>query len=50
MMLTVVLHWCKTLFLILREVKRLRLFENRALRRLFGPKRDGSDRRLKRAA
>jgi hypothetical protein len=26
--------------LILREVCRLRMFENRVLRRIFGPKRD----------
>jgi hypothetical protein len=36
----VVLHGCKTWSRILREQCRLRMFENGALRRLFGPKRD----------
>jgi hypothetical protein len=36
----VVLYGCETLFLTLREEHRLRVFENRALRRIFGPKRD----------
>jgi len=31
---------CGTLSLTLREEHRLRVFENRALRRIFGPKRD----------
>jgi len=31
---------CETLSLTLREERRLRVFENRVLRRLFGPKRD----------
>jgi hypothetical protein len=46
--LPVVLYGCKTWFLILREEHRLRLFENRVLRRIFGPKRevDGSWRKL----
>jgi hypothetical protein len=35
-----VLHGCETWSLILREEHRLRVFENRALRRIFGPKRD----------
>jgi hypothetical protein len=35
-----VLYGCETLSLILREEYRLRLFENRVLRRIFGPKRD----------
>jgi len=38
--LPVVLYMCKTWSLILREERRLRVFENRVLRRLFGPKRD----------
>jgi hypothetical protein len=38
--LPVVLHGCETLSLILREEHRLRLFENRVLRGIFGPKRD----------
>jgi len=39
--LPVVLCGCETWSLILREERRLRGFENRALRRIFGPKRDG---------
>jgi len=38
--LPVVLCGCETLSLTLREERRLRVFENRALRRIFGPKRD----------
>jgi hypothetical protein len=38
--LPVVLYGCETLCLILREECRLRVFENRVLRRIFGPKRD----------
>jgi hypothetical protein len=38
--LPVVLYWCKTWSLTLREDHRLRVFENRVLRRIFGPKRD----------
>jgi hypothetical protein len=40
MILPVVLYGCETWFLTLREEHRLRVFENRGLRRLFGPKRD----------
>jgi hypothetical protein len=36
----VVLYGCKTWSLTLREEHRLRAFENRVLRRIFGPKRD----------
>ena len=36
----VVLHGCETWSLTLREERRLRVFENRVLRRIFGPKRD----------
>ena len=36
----VVLYGCETWSLILREECRLRVFENRILRRIFGPKRD----------
>ena len=32
---------CETWSLTLREEHRLRMFENRVLRRIFGPKRDG---------
>jgi hypothetical protein len=31
---------CETRSLVFREEQRLRVFENRALRRIFGPKRD----------
>jgi hypothetical protein len=31
---------CETSFLTLREEHRLRVFENRVLRRIFGPNRD----------
>jgi len=38
--LPVVLYGCETWSLTLREKRRLRVFENRVLRRVFGPKRD----------
>jgi len=38
--LPVVLYGCETWSLTLREEGRLRMFENRVLRRVFGPKRD----------
>jgi hypothetical protein len=38
--LPVVLYRCETWSLTLREEHRLRVFENRVLRRIFGPKRD----------
>jgi len=38
--LPVVLYVCETWSLTLREERRLRVFENRVLRRVFGPKRD----------
>jgi hypothetical protein len=38
--LPVVLYGCETWSLTLREDHRLRVFENRMLRRIFGPKRD----------
>jgi hypothetical protein len=37
--LPVVLHECETWSLTLREECRLRMFQNRVLRRIFGPKR-----------
>jgi hypothetical protein len=37
--LSVVLYGCETWSLMLREDNRLRVFENRVLRRIFGPKR-----------
>ena len=39
--LPVVLYKCETLSLTVREEHRLRVFENRVLRRIFGPRRDG---------
>jgi hypothetical protein len=39
--LSVVLYECETWSLTLRKEHRLRVFENRMLRRIFGPKRDG---------
>jgi hypothetical protein len=47
--LPVVLFGCETWSLTLREEHKLRVFENRVLRRIFGPKRDevtGEWRRL----
>ena len=38
--LPVVLYGCETWSLISEEERRLRVFENRVLRRVFGPKRD----------
>ena len=38
--LPVVLYGCETWLLTLREEHRLRVFENRVLRRIFGPKRN----------
>ena len=37
--LRVVLYGCETRSLTLREEHRLRVFENRVLRRIFGPRR-----------
>jgi hypothetical protein len=39
-MLPVVLYGCETWSLTVREEHKLREFENRVLRRIFGPKRD----------
>jgi hypothetical protein len=47
--LPVVLYGCEAWSLTLRVERRLRVFENRVLRRVFGPKRDevtGEWRRL----
>jgi hypothetical protein len=49
LILPVVLYGCETWSLTLREEHTLRVFENRVLRRIFGPKRDevtGEWRRL----
>ena len=47
-LLSVELHGCETWYLTLGEESRLRVFENRILRRIFRPKRDenGEWRRL----
>jgi hypothetical protein len=48
--LPVVLYWCETWSLALREEHRLRVFENKLLRKIFGPKRDevtGEGRKLR---
>jgi hypothetical protein len=39
--LLVVLYGCETWSLTVTEEHKLRVFENRVLRRIFGPKRDG---------
>jgi hypothetical protein len=39
--LLVILYGCETWSLTVREEHKLRVFENRVLRRIFGPKRDG---------
>jgi len=44
--LSVVLYGCETWSLPFREERRLRVFENRVLRRVFGPKRDREWRKL----
>jgi hypothetical protein len=36
----VILYRCKTWYLALREENRLRVFEKRVLKRIFGSKRD----------
>ena len=38
--LPVVLYGCEAWSLTLREERRLRVFENRVLRKVYGPKRD----------
>jgi hypothetical protein len=38
--LPVVLYGCETWSLTLREERRLRVYENSVLRRIFGPKRE----------
>ena len=40
LILPVVLYGCETWSLILREERRLRMLENRVLRRVFWPRRD----------
>jgi len=38
--LPIILYGCETWSVTLREERRLRVFENRVLRKVFGPKRD----------
>ena len=38
--LPVILYGCETSSLTLREERKLRVFENKVLRRIFGPRRD----------
>jgi hypothetical protein len=38
--LPVVVYGCETRSLTLREERRMRVFENRVMRKIFGPKRD----------
>ena len=38
--LSFVLYGCETWSLTMREERRMKVFENRVLRRIFGPKRD----------
>jgi len=40
----VVLYGCETWSVSLREERRLRVFENKVLRRIFGPKKGRGDR------
>jgi len=40
MVIVLVLYGCETWLLTLREERKLRVFENRVLRRIFGPKWD----------
>ena len=47
--MNIVLYGCETCSLTLREERKLRVFENMVLRRIFGPRRDevtGEWRRL----
>jgi len=40
MVILIVLYGCETWSLTLREGRKLRVFENMVLRRIFGPRRD----------
>jgi hypothetical protein len=46
----VVVYGSKTWYLTLREVHRLMALESKVLRRIVGPRRNGSDRRVEKAA
>jgi hypothetical protein len=48
--LPVFLYGCKTWSLILRKEHRLRVFENRVLWKIFGPKRDEVEGRMEKIA
>jgi hypothetical protein len=48
--LPAVLYGCETWSLTLREESRLRVFENRVLRRIFGPRRLRGNRRVDEAS
>jgi hypothetical protein len=48
MILPVVLYGCETWSLTLREQQRLRVFENRVLRRIFQPKINEATREWRR--
>jgi hypothetical protein len=48
--LPLILYGCETWSLTLKEERRLRVFENRVLRRVFGPKRDEVTGEMKKAA
>jgi hypothetical protein len=45
-----VLYGCETWSLTLREEHKLRVFENRVLKRIFGPKRDEVTGRMEKIA
>jgi hypothetical protein len=40
---TIILYGCETWSLTLREEHRLRVLENKVLRRIFGPKKEGRE-------
>jgi hypothetical protein len=48
LILSVVLFWCEIRSLTLREEQTLRVFENRVLRKIFGPKEDKVTREWRR--
>jgi hypothetical protein len=48
--LPVVLYGCESWSLTLWEESRLRVFENKVLRRIFGPKRDEVNRGVEKTA
>ena len=48
--LPVVLCGCETWSLTLRKERKLGVFENKVLRRIFGPRRDDSNRGVEEAA